>query len=92
MTREFKYDGKNRNVVVFHEARDEKDKVIEFDGIDLSYLEPEAAVACKAFFAEKEVKPFPAKGTKAEKIEGADAAWFKAYRRFKENKIEKEEE
>lgn len=87
MTKEFAYNGKNRKCVVFHEAYDEDGKVTAFDGIELTYLEEDKAKACEEFFKDKEVKPFPAKGTPAEKIEGADSDWFKAWRRYKTSEM-----
>lgn len=87
MVREFVYNGKERKCVVFHESTDEKGNLVAFDGIELSYLDEEKAKACAEFFKEKEVKPFPAKGTPAEKIEGADSDWFKAWRRYKASEM-----
>jgi hypothetical protein len=89
MVNKFKYNGKERCVVVFHEAKDEKGNVIKFDGIDTSYMEPEEAQKCQEFFKDLTPKPFPQKGEKAEKIENANSEWFKHYRHFLSSKIEK---
>lgn len=83
MTREFSYNGKNRKCLVFHEALDENGNLTAFDGIELTYLEEDAANKCLEFFKDKEVKPFPTKGSPSEKIEGADSDWFRAWRRYK---------
>lgn len=92
MVNEFKYNGKQRKVIVFHEARDEKGNLVRCDGIDVSYMEPKDAQECMEFFKDHEVKPFPQKGEKAEKIEGAKQEWFKNYRQFLASKFEIEEE
>lgn len=87
MIKEFNYNGKARKCVVFHEAKDEDGNVTDFDGIELTYLNEDESKACAEFFKDKEAKPFPAKGTPTEKIEGANADWFKAWRRYKYLKL-----